>query len=425
MREDLFHWTLLLLLLLLLLHFVAAATVGEECSSSGPEAEDLPPGTQRTGTLPAGTLAQARYVVRVPAATPLLNVRLYRRTAFTTNRSRQLLCLSDGPAPPDCVPVATDVDTGTETDVFATVHTPGTRVRVVLFDGSSTSSSGGGTSTSTSTSSSSGEKPEPRTLVETLYNVYVENVPANATYWVVVAGTGAGYDYDVRCCAGGCAARCLLDCFGHGACSPFLHLCQCDPGYSGLACSHGREDNSSESDGMRWWSRYVDTVVYSALAVALVLVLIVAALFTYQWCRYGRCCACCCAAPCCCRARRRSMYAKFDPAARAPGVVHYRSVSTRNLMVYRAAPQVAVPHHGSTSSSDEGSSSYDSSSSSSTRSRSFTNLACDTASPSVNSWGSGSRDSVVVVTPDTAPLSPSDTSLSPASSFTRVYLKKR
>lgn len=393
--------------------------MAEERSSSGVYAEELPPNTQRSGTLAAGTLAQARYVVRVPAATPLLNVRLYRRTAFTTNSSRQLLCLGDGPTPPDCVPVVAGPDNIPldDDDVITTVHTPGTRIRVESSASSTSSGSGssssGSSNSSGGNSSSSGVEPGPRTLVETLYNVYVENVPANATYWVVVAGTGAGYEYDVRCCAGGCATRCLLDCVGHGACSPFLHLCQCDPGYSGLACSHGgRADNSSDPDGMRWWSRYVDAVIYSALAVVLALALIVAALFTYQWCRYGRCCACCCAAPCCRRARRRSLYAKFDPAAHAPGVVHYRSVSTRNLMVYRAAPQVAVPH--------------DSTSGSSSRSRSYTNLVCDAVSPSVNSWGSGSGGSVgVVVTPDTAPLSPSDTSLSPASSFTRVYLKKR
>ena len=432
MREGSFLW----LLPLLLRAFSAATALAEESSSSGPAAEELPLNAQRTGTLPAGALAQARYVVRVPTATPLLNVRLYRRTAFATNLSRQLLCLGDGPTPPDCVPVLSDTDEDYTDDdnTGVVISAPGTRIRVDTSvsesSSSSSSDSDSGSSSSNSDSSSSGEEPKPRTLVETLYNVYVENVPANATYWVVVAGTGGGYDYDVRACAGGCAAMCLLDCFGHGACSAILHLCQCDPGYSGLACSHGRADTSSEPAGLRWWSRYVDAVIYSALAVVLAIVLIVAALFTYQWCRYGRCCACCCAGPCCRRARRRSMYAKFDPAAHAPGVVHYRSVSTRNLMVYRAAPQVAVPHRGGSGYYDgsSSSSSYDGSS----RSRSCTHLVCDATSPSVNSWGSGSGGSGgsggctgVVVTPDTAPLSPSDMSLSPASSFTRVYLKKR
>lgn len=422
MREGPFLWLLAAVLL------CAAVAGAEEPSSSSPSAEDLPLNAQRTGTLPAGAHTQARYLVHVPTALPLLNVRLYRRTAFTSNHSRQLLCLSDGPTPPECVPVANDAD-GDDTDVIAWVHASGTRIQVHsehrnVFDEASATSESGSSSDSTSTStssmsSSSGEEPVPRTLVETLYNVYVENVRANATFWVVVAGTGAGYDYDVRSCAGGCATKCLLDCFGHGACSPFLHLCQCDPGYSGLACSHGREDNSSDSGAMRWWSRLLDALVYSALAVVLATALLVAALLAYQWCRYGRCCACCGAAPCGRRARRRSLYAKFDPAAHAPGVVHYRSVSTRNLLVYRAAPQVAVPRAAHASCSNYAAS----------------GLLCDAVSPSVNSWGtaagssgSGGTSAAVLSAPDTAPLSPvspSDMSLSPASSFTRVYLKKR
>lgn len=291
-------------------------------SSQGFEGTEISPDTQQQGVLPPGQFSSANYVVHVPEGGEgkSVNIRLYRRTAFQKNVSQQGLT------------------------VFPL-----------------------------------GRPDEGR---DYLYDCLLEDVSAGAGYGVIVRSYGEGYEYDIRYCLGKeCQTKCIYDCYGRGACPTVILWCECDPGYHGVACSHG-SDTSSEEDDPRWWRRYIDEIVYCVLGAALFLGVFAGALFVALGCYYR----CCCCGP---NRRRRG-------PGDLPDMVHYR-------------PVVPLEEAGSLGPGDDG-----------------TPSPAPSVSPTPFVF-SRPRRQLSVQYPSQSPgpdsVSPTGQSPSPSSSMTRVYLR--